>query len=478
MTTRPQQTESDDKPHEECGVFGVFGHPDASKLTFLGLYALQHRGQESAGIVSCDGNTLYQHRGMGLVVNVFADGSLDRLEGHMAVGHNRYSTSGSSSLQNAQPFVAQYQRGPLAIAHNGNLVNAFRIRRELEEQGQIFTTSSDTEVLTQLIARSRQEFLEDRLIDALKEVRGAYSLLALGKKALVGARDPSGFRPLWIGRLGDATILASETCAIDAVEGEILREVEPGELVLVTREGMRTIHLPVLAPRAHCIFEFLYLARNDSYIFGESVAGRRLEFGKQLARECPADADIVVPMPDSANMAALGYAEESGIPFRFGLARNQYVGRTFIQPSQQQRTFQVGVKINPIREVVAGKRVVLIDDSIMRGTTLRKMCKQIRLAGATSVHVRIAAPPTRFPCFYGIDIPTRQELIASNHTLDEVCKYIRADSLGYLSIPGMLKCVRNPHSYCAACFDGEYRIEFSGQNIQQLSIDFTRNRTR
>lgn len=468
----------DDKPHEECGVFGVFGHPDAAKIAFLGLYALQHRGQESAGIVSCDGNTFYQHRGMGLVAHVFDEATLGRLEGYMAIGHNRYSTSGSSSLQNAQPFVVQYQRGPLAIAHNGNLVNAFRIRRELEEQGQIFTTTSDTEVLTHLVARSRQEFLEDRLIDALKEVRGAYSLLAMGRRVLVGVRDPSGFRPLWIGQLGDATILASETCAIDAVEGRVVREVEPGELVRITDEGMETIHLPVLAPRAHCIFEFLYLARADSYLFGESVAGRRLEFGRQLARECPANADIVVPMPDSANMAALGYAEESGIPFRFGLARNQYVGRTFIQPSQQQRTFQVGVKINPIREVVAGKRVVLVDDSIMRGTTLRTVCKQIRCGGATEVHVRIAAPPTRFPCFYGIDIPTRQELIASNHSLDEVCRYIRADSLGYLSIPGMLKCVHNPHSYCSACFDGQYRIEFSGQSIHQLSLDFTRDRTR
>jgi len=478
MIDQPPHADDDDKPRDECGVFGVFGHPEAAKLTYLGLYALQHRGQESAGIVTSNGNSFFQHRGMGLVVNAFSNGALDHLDGTMAVGHNRYSTSGTSTLQNAQPFVAQYQRGPLAIAHNGNLVNAFRIRRELEEQGMIFTTTSDTEVLTHLIARSRQEYLEDRLMDALKEVRGAYSLLALGKRVLVGVRDPSGFRPLWIGRIGDATILASETCALDAVEAEVVREVEPGELILVTDEGIKSIHLPMLAPHSHCIFEFLYLARADSVIFGETVVGRRMGFGRQLARECPADADIVVPMPDSANLAALGYAEESGLRFQFGLARNQYVGRTFIQPNQQDRSFQVGIKMNPIREVVDGKRVVLIDDSIMRGTTLRKMAKQIKLAGATEVHVRIAAPPTKYPCFYGIDTPTRQELIASTHTLDEVRQYIRADSLGYLSIEGMLKCVRYPYSFCTACFDGSYPIEFSGQNIQQLSIDFTRDRQR
>lgn len=478
MNPEPLTDFDDDKPRDECGVFGIFGHPDAAKLTYLGLYALQHRGQESAGIVSSDGVSVYQHRGMGLVANVFADGSLERLPGDKAVGHNRYSTSGTSSLQNAQPFVVQYARGPLAIAHNGNIVNAFRIRRDLEHQGQIFLTSSDTEILALLVARSRQDLLEDRIIDALKEARGAYSLIFMGKKVMTAVRDPSGFRPLWMGKLDEAIIFASETCAIDAVEGEVIREVMPGEIVTVTETGIQSQLLPISGQLSHCIFEFLYLARADSDIFGQAVAGRRLEFGRQLARECPADADLVIPMPDSANLAALGYSEESGIPFGFGLARNQYVGRTFIQPRQQDRAFSVGVKMNPIREVVYGKRIVLIDDSIMRGTSMRKIVKQLRLAGAAEVHVRIAAPPTTHPCFYGIDIPTRQELIASTHTPEEVCRYIRADSLGYLSIEGMLTCVKEPAHYCRACFDGNYPIEFSGQNLYQLSLDFTKDRPR
>jgi amidophosphoribosyltransferase len=476
--TRCPSREPDDKPREECGTFGIFGHPNAARLTFLGLYALQHRGQESAGIVSSDGTSFYQHRGMGLVVNVFANEALGHLAGHIAIGHNRYSTSGSSSLQNAQPFVVQYARGPLAIAHNGNLVNAFRVRRDLEEVGQIFTTTSDTEILAHLVARSRQDLLEDRIVDALREVRGAYSLLFLGKKVLCAARDPSGFRPLWIGRLDDATVFASETCAIDAVEAEIVREVHPGELILVTEGGMQSLRLPLAAPTAHCVFEFLYLARSDSYIFGASVVGRRMEFGRQLAREAPAESDIVIAMPDSAHLAALGYSDQSGIPFRFGLARNQYVGRTFIQPRQAERTFNVAVKVNPICEVLDGQRVVLVDDSIMRGTSMRRVVEQLRVGGATEVHVRVAAPPTKFPCFYGIDIPTRQELIASNHTLEEICKYIRADSLAYLSIEGMLRCVDHPDRFCKACFDGHYPIEFSGQDLHQLSLDFTRNRQR
>ncbi len=468
----------DDKPRDECGVFGVHGHPDAPRLCYIGLFALQHRGQESAGIVASQGASFSQHRGMGLVDEVFSDGSLDRVQGSLAIAHNRYSTSGTSTLQNAQPFVAQYSRGALAIAHNGNLVNAFQIRRDMEAQGQIFMTESDTEVFAGLLGRSRHYHLEGRIIDALKELRGAYSLLCMGKNVMVAVRDPSGFRPLWIGEVDGATIFASETCAIDAVGGVAVREVEPGEMVIVTDTGMESMMIPMREKTAHCVFELLYLARTDSVIFGESVAERRMEFGRALAREAPADADIVVGMPESANVAALGFSEESGIPFKFGVARNQYVGRTFIQPKQSDRDFKVGVKINAVQSILDGKRIVLVDDSLQRGTTLRSSVKKMRAAGATEVHVRIAAPPTVSPCFYGVDIPTPQELMASTHTLDEICKHIRADSLGYLTTDSMLSCVDRPTDYCTACFDGVYPVEFSEQSMSQLSIDFSRDRER
>ncbi|GIX07311.1 MAG: amidophosphoribosyltransferase [Candidatus Poribacteria bacterium] len=471
-----------EKPREECGVFGVVGHPEAAWITYQGLFALQHRGQESAGIVSSDGRSFYQHRGMGLVGTVFRGGNLEHLRGHLAVGHNRYSTAGSSTLQNAQPFVAQYARGPIAVAHNGNFVNAFQLRRKMESEGQIFVTTSDTEVFAHLIGASPARSLEDRIVDALREIRGAYSLLCMSPRLLVAVRDPSGFRPLWMGQLEGAILFASETCALDAVDATIEREVEPGEMVLVSlSEGGPQVHsfrLPLFERRAHCIFELLYLARADSVVFGESVALKRLAFGRQLAREAPAEADLVTGIPDSANMAALGYAQESGIPFQFALARNQYVGRTFIEPQQRMREKQVGMKLNPIRDVVAGRRIVLVDDSLMRGTTMRKLVKRIRNAGATEVHVRIAAPPTRYPCFYGVDFPTKTELIASDHTLEEIRRYIRADSLGYLSIQGMLTCVKEPATYCTACFSGRYPLEFEGQDIQQLSFDFSHNRDR
>ncbi|MAF10256.1 amidophosphoribosyltransferase [Candidatus Poribacteria bacterium] len=475
---RQLPTDSDDKPRDECGVFGVYGHPDAPRLCYIGLYALQHRGQESAGIVASQGSSFSQHRGMGLVDEVFSDGSLDRVVGPLAIGHNRYSTSGTSTLQNAQPFVAQYSRGPLAIAHNGNLVNAFHIRRQMEAQGQIFMTESDTEVFAGLLGRSLHYHLEGRIIDALKELRGAYSMLCMGKNVLVAVRDPSGFRPLWIGEVDGATMFASETCAIDAVNGTAIREVEPGEMVIVTESGMESMFLPMEAQTSHCVFELLYLARTDSVIFGESVAARRLAFGRRLAQEAPADADIVVGMPESANVAALGYSQESGIPLQFGIARNQYVGRTFIQPKQSDRDFKVGVKINAIRAILDGQRVVLVDDSLQRGTTLRSSVKKMRVAGATAVHVRIAAPPTQWPCFYGVDTPTRQELMASNHGLEEIRKYIRADSLGYLTTESMLSCVSKPDDYCTACFDGQYPVAFEEQNLNQLSIDFSRDRDR
>ncbi|MBT3269572.1 amidophosphoribosyltransferase [Candidatus Poribacteria bacterium] len=475
---RQLPADSDDKPRDECGVFGVFGHPDAPRLCYVGLYALQHRGQESAGIVASQGASFSQHRGMGLVDEVFSDGSLDRVVGPLAIGHNRYSTSGTSTLQNAQPFVAQYSRGPLAIAHNGNLVNAFHIRRQMEAQGQIFMTESDTEVFAGLLGRSLHYHLEGRIIDALKELRGAYSMLCMGKNVLIAVRDPSGFRPLWIGDVDGCTVFASETCAIDAVNGTAIREVEPGEMVIVTESGVESMFLPMQEETSHCVFELLYLARTDSVIFGESVADRRLEFGRRLAQEAPAQADIVVGMPESANVAALGYSQESGIPFQFGIARNQYVGRTFIQPKQSDRDFKVGVKINAIRAILKGQRVVLVDDSLQRGTTLRSSVKKMRAAGATAVHVRIAAPPTQWPCFYGVDTPTRQELMASSHSLEEIRKYIRADSLGYLTTESMLSCVSKPKDYCTACFDGLYPVAFEEQNLNQLSIDFSRDRDR
>ncbi len=471
--------DEEDKPRDECGVFGIFGHSEAAQLTYLGLYALQHRGQESAGIVVSNGTDFTQHHGMGLVVNVFENGELQTLKGHTAVGHNRYSTAGSSTIKNAQPIVCEHKGEPFAIAHNGNIVNAYRIRRDLENKGSIFACTSDTEVIAHLMAHSRQPSLEDKIIDALKEVRGAYSLILMGRETLIGARDQYGFRPLWLGMLNDAYVLASETCAFDVIDAMPIREIEPGELVVITKNEIRSIQFASsFHPYAFCIFEFIYLSRPDSMVFGELVDRPRREFGRQLAREHPVDADIVIPVPDSAKIAAKGYSEESKIPFDFGLHRNAYVGRTFIHPTQTIREQMVKLKLNPIRDVIFDKRVIVVDDSIMRGTSCRKLVKMLRLGGAKEVHFRVSSPPNRYPCFYGIDTPTRAELIASSHTTEEICKYIRADSLGYLSVEGMLSCVKNPLNFCLACFEGDYPIEFSGQNPQQLSIDFTRGRER
>ncbi|MBM3237313.1 amidophosphoribosyltransferase [Candidatus Poribacteria bacterium] len=472
--------DDDDKPRDECGVFGVFGHPYAAELTYLGLYALQHRGQESAGIVVSDGREILSQHGMGLVVNVFENGDIENLKGHIAIGHNRYSTAGSSSLENAQPIVRWHKSEPIALAHNGNLVNAPRIRNDLETQGSIFTCSSDTEVIVHLIAHSPQPTIEEKVIDALSEVRGAYSLLVMNKDTLIAVRDAHGIRPLWLGILDDAYVLASETCAFDVIDAKYIREVEPGEMVIITPKGLHSVRLTsIFHPKAFCIFEFIYLARADSMVFGELVNRPRREFGRQLAREHPADVDIVISVPDSANIAAKGYSEESGISFDFGLNRNQYVGRTFICPSQRMRERMAKVKLNPIRDVLEGKRVVIVDDSIMRGTNCRRLVKMLKAGGAQEVHFRVSSPPNKFPCFYGIDTPTRQELIASTHAIEEIRKHIRADSLGYLSIEGMLSCVKNPQNFCTACFDGEYPVEFSGQSSQQqLSIEFTRGRNR
>jgi len=465
----------DDKPRDECGVFGIFGHPKAAELTYLGLRALQHRGQESSGIAASDGRSFSHHHGMGLVANVFDSEILAKLTGPIAIGHNRYSTAGGSYLKNAQPLILEYKRGPLAIAHNGNLVNARRIRSDLEDSGAIFRCTSDTEVIAHLIARSPQTYLEDRILDALQEVRGAYSLIFMGKSILIGARDVYGFRPLWLGRAGDAYVLASETCAFDVIQAEPIREIIPGEIVTITstdQEPRSFMFGQMLPHLSQCIFEYIYLSRPDSVVFGELVNRPRREFGRQLARECPTDADIVIPVPDSATIAALGYSEESGIPFDIGLHRNPYVGRTFMNPSQEMRDLMVKVKLNPIRDVLEGKRIVVVDDSIMRGTNCRQLVKLIRLGGAKEVHFRVSSPPNKWPCFHGVDTPTRKELIASSHTIDEICKYIRADSLGYLSIEGMLKCVKSRQNFCTACFNGNYPVEFSGQPTKQLPIDF------
>ena len=463
----------DDKPKDECGVFGIFGHPKAVELTYLGLRALQHRGQESSGIVASDGEQFTYHHGMGLVHSVFTPDALAKLQGHIAIGHNRYSTAGASTLENAQPLVRNYKQGPLALGHNGNLVNATQVRNHLENAGSIFSTSLDTEVIFHLIAHSRKQALEHRITDALRSVEGAYSFVCMDNNTLMGARDAHGFRPLWLGKLGDAYVLASETCALDVVEAESIREVEPGELIFT-----RSVHRGIESYRFHqkqpnlsqCIFEYIYLARPDGMMFGQSVNNTRREFGRQLAREHPVKADVVIPVPDSATIAALGYAEESGIPFDLGLSRNTFVGRSFMNPTQDIRELMVKVKLNPVRDVLRGKRVILVDDSIMRGTNSRKLIKIIRQGGATAVHLRIASPPNKFSCFYGVDTPTRGELIASSHTIEEIRKYIRADSLGYLSIKGMLQSVKTPQNFCTTCFDGKYPIPFVEEASEQLPL--------
>ena len=463
----------DDKPKDECGVFGVFGHPRAVELTYLGLRALQHRGQESSGIVASDGEKFTYHHGMGLVHSVFTPEILSRLKGHIAIGHNRYSTAGESTLENAQPLVRNYKQGPLALGHNGNLVNASQIRNHLENAGSIFSTSLDTEVIFHLIAHSRKQDLEDRIIDALRRIEGAYSFVCMDKNTLIGARDAYGFRPLWLGRLDDAYVLASETCALDVIEAEPIREIEPGELVFTraTPQGVKSLRFHQKQPKlSQCIFEYIYLARHDSLMFGQGVNSTRREFGRQLAREHPVKADVVIPVPDSATIAALGYAEESGIPFDLGLSRNTFVGRSFMNPTPGIRELMVKVKLNPVRDVVRGKRVVLVDDSIMRGTNSRKLIKIVRQGGATAVHLRIASPPNKFPCFYGVDTPTRGELIASSHTIDDIRRYIRADSLGYLSIDGMLDSVKASEDFCTTCFDGKYPIPFVEQSSEQLPL--------
>lgn len=454
-----------------CGIFGIYGHQEAANMAYLGLHSLQHRGQESSGIVSSDGKSLHSEIHMGLVADIFLQERLDKLSGHIAIGHNRYSTTGASLLKNAQPVVVDYSRGALALAHNGNLVNASYIRSELEAYGSIFRSTMDTEVIVHLIAQSREDSLLNKIVDALSRVRGAYSLLIMTEDELIGIRDPYGFRPLCLGRLKDSYVLASETCAFDLIEASFEREIEPGEIVFINSKGIQTYKPFPVFKKSYCIFEFIYFARPDSNIFGENVNFIRQELGRQLAIESKIDADIVVPVPDSGVPAALGFSQEAKIPFEMGFIRSHYVGRTFIEPQQAIRHFGVKLKLNPVKKVIEGKRVVVIDDSIVRGTTSRKIVKMLRDVGAKEVHVRISSPPTTYPCFYGIDTPTRKELIAATHTIEETCKYLTADSLSYLSIEGMLNIFKDRRDdFCTACFSGVYPVEFDGIEVMQLEL--------
>lgn len=460
--------------HEECGVFGVFNHPEAANLAYLGLYSLQHRGQEGAGICSSDGKQLHIEKSMGLVADIFTEKRLKRLPGHIALGHNRYSTAGGSFLKNVQPIVANFALGSLAIAHNGNIVNATEIKKELEMDGAIFQSTSDSEVIVHLIAHAKGDSAPERIIHALSRVSGAYSLLVMLEKELIAVRDPYGVRPLCLGEVDGAYVVASETCALDLINAKYIRDVEPGEILIINENGLESIKVLQTIRKAFCIFEFIYFSRPDSYIFGyQNVNETRKEFGRQLAREMPTEADIVIPVPDSGVPAAIGYAEESGIHFDFGLIRNHYVGRTFIEPKQSIRHFGVKIKLNPVRKLLEGKRVIVVDDSIVRGTTSKKIVKMLREGGgAKEIHMRISSPPTIGPCFYGIDTPTRQELIASSHLVEEIRRYITADSLTYLSLNGMRSVLPDFDDYCAACFDNNYPINFPGEHLEQLELSF------
>ncbi len=451
---------------DKCGVFGVFGDPQAAYLSYLGLYALQHRGEESAGIVVSDGKRMASHRGMGHVQDVFAGAELAGLTGDRAIGHVRYSTTGSSNLKNAQPILVDYSRGEIAIGHNGNLVNADILRSELEAYGSIFQTTTDSEIIIHLMAKPSLRNVEEGVVEALNRVKGAYSLVFLTHQFLVAARDPQGFRPLWLGKKGNAHLIASETCAFDMMEAETIREIEPGEVLFISKDGIKSQHIGLkIDKKAHCIFEHVYFARPDSKVFGENVHMVRERLGRKLAQEHPVPADYVIPVPDSGNSAALGYSQESGIPLEYGIIRNHYVGRTFIQPTQGIRDFKVRVKFNFVKEVLQGKKVVVVDDSIVRGTTSKLRVRALRAAGVKEVHLRISCPPHRFPCAYGIDFPTREELIANKYSHDEMRKYFECDSLGYLSLEGMLSAVSNPkEDYCTACWSGKYPVAFSGIN--------------
>jgi amidophosphoribosyltransferase len=467
-----------DKFKDECGVFGIFGHPEAANMTYLGLYALQHRGQESGGIAASDGEQVRISRAMGYVADTFDGEALSKLPGRVAIGHVRYSTAGESKLANAQPILIDCAHGQIALGHNGNLVNARELRDELVRQGSIFQSTSDTEVIAHLYARSKAGTVEAAIVESVAQVQGAFSLVMLTRDRLIAVRDPHGFRPLALGRLDDAYVVASETCAMDLIGATYERDVEPGEILVIGAEGVRSLKPFPPAPLAHCIFEHVYFARPDSYVFGRSVNEVRTELGRVLAREQPVDADVVVPVPDSGVCAAMGFHEESGVPLRMGLIRNHYVGRTFIQPQQSIRHFGVKVKLNPVRSILDGKRVILVDDSIVRGTTSRKIVRMVRAAGAKEVHVRISCPPTISPCFYGVDTPRKAELIAATHTLAEIREFLEADSVAYLSLEGLLSAVGTErNSYCTSCYTGNYPVEIPSDQATYLQLTLKLDKT-
>jgi amidophosphoribosyltransferase len=453
-----------DKPRESCGIFGICGHPEAAPISYFGLYALQHRGQESAGIAVCRDETIVEHKGMGLVSDVFNMDRLHQLTGECAIGHARYSTTGSSILTNAQPFLVRHRKKSYAVAHNGNIVNAHNLKNELEESGSIFQTTMDSEIFLHLFVKNLVYGFEEALVKTVSSLQGAFSfvmLTSLGE--VIGIKDPHGFRPLSLGRLNGNYVLASETCAFDLVEAEFLRELDPGEIVIISQDGIKSIKAPTAAQRAFCIFEFIYFARPDSTIYGQNVYLTRKAFGRRLAAEAPIEADLVMPFPDSGTYAALGYSETSGIPFEMGMIRNHYVGRTFIQPTQSMRDFGVRIKLNPVKELLKGKDIIIIEDSIIRGTTIKTRVKSLRELGVGKVHMRVSGPPHRFPCHYGIDFSTRGELIAARKTEEELTGFLGLDSLHYLSIDGLLQAtgIDMPEkNFCKACFDGCYPVDF------------------
>ena len=460
-----------DKLKEACGVFGIFGHPEASNMTYLGLYALQHRGQESAGIAASDGEQVRISRSMGYVADIFDSRRLAELVGDRAIGHVRYSTAGESALSNAQPILIDCAHGQIALCHNGNLVNAKELREDLVRDGSIFQSNSDTEVILHLYAKSKARTVEDAIIESVAQAKGAFSLVMLTRDRLVAVRDPHGFRPLALGRLDGAYVVCSETCAMDLIGATYERDVEPGEVLIVSADGLRSVKPFPPAMLSHCIFEHVYFARPDSYVFGKSVNEVRTELGRVLARERPVAADVVVPVPDSGVCAAMGFAEASGVPLRMGLIRNHYVGRTFIEPQSSIRHFGVRVKLNPVKSILDGQRVILVDDSIVRGTTSRKIVRMVRAAGAKEVHLRISCPPTISPCFYGVDTPRKSELIAATHTLEEIRDYVEADSLAYLTVEGLLSAVGSGRgSYCTSCYTGVYPVDFPRDQASYLQL--------
>jgi len=460
VETRTPDDDTVDKFKDECGVFGIFGHPDAAHMTYLGLYALQHRGQESAGIAVASDGRIKQSRAMGYVSDVFKQDVLSSLVGRSAIGHVRYSTYGDSRVVNAQPILIECSHGQIALCHNGNLVNAAELRNDLVRRGSIFQTNSDTEVVLHLYARSTAKLAEDAIVESVSQVKGAFSLALLTPESLIAVRDPHGFRPLALGKLGDAYVVCSETCAMDLINATYEREIEPGEVLVIDRDGLHSYKPFAPTPAAHCVFEHVYFARPDSYVFGQSVNEVRTSLGRLLASEAGAEADVVVPIPDSGLCAAVGYAESSGIPLKMGLIRNHYVGRTFIQPQQSIRGFKVKVKLNTVRSIIEGKRVVLVDDSIVRGTTSQKIVRMVKASGAREVHMRISCPPTVSPCYYGIDTPHRDQLIAAKHSVEEIRNYLGADSLSYLSLDGLRESVGvAAPNYCTACYTREYPVE-------------------